>query len=109
MTVYRPEMIEVAMNKAHLVLLIWSLAVGPAVAADLRLSPQVAAAEAPQVPAGPPGACRIYVQGRSSACRVTSEPACQRLSEHWHKPRFAIVSRRWYALPQGVAWDMPRC
>ena len=97
------------MNKAHVVLLISSLGAGPAAAADLSLSQRTAAAEMPQVAPGPPGACRIYVQGRYSACRVTTEPVCQRLSEIWHKPRYAVVLRRWYALPDGLAWDMPPC
>jgi hypothetical protein len=85
------------------------LTAAPGAAAELGLPAKVKRAQTWAVQAGPLGACRIYLQGRSAACEVTTEPACQRLSEVWHKPRFAIASRRWYALPDGLAWDMPHC
>jgi hypothetical protein len=100
---------ESVMNRAWLLLSILLLTARPAAAAELSLPAKARASQTWQVPQGPLGACRIYVQGRYSACKVTSEPVCQRLSEVWHKPRYAIVLRRWYALPDGLAWDMPPC
>ena len=78
-------------------------------AAELSLPAKARAAETLHIAPGPVGTCRLYIQGRYSACEVTTEPVCQRLSEIWHKPRYAVVSRRWYALPEGLAWDMPPC
>jgi hypothetical protein len=92
-----------------LFLLIPLLAVAPGAAADLSVATKARAAETPQIQAGPLGTCRLYVQGRYSACKLTTEPVCQRLSEVWHKPRYAVTLRRWYALPDGLAWDMPPC
>ncbi|HLG83501.1 MAG TPA: hypothetical protein VKY22_20995 [Bradyrhizobium sp.] len=97
------------MNKAWLLLPMILLTAGPGATAELSLPAKARAVEVPQIPQGPLGACRIYIQGRSSACEVTTEPVCQRLSEVWHKPRYAVVLRRWYALPDGLAWDMPPC
>ncbi len=97
------------MNRVWLLLLALLLAVRPGAAAELSLLAKARAAQTSQIPSGPLGACRIYIQGRYSACEVVTEPACQRLSEIWHKPRYAIVLRRWYALPDGLAWDMPPC
>jgi len=97
------------MNRVSLVLLIPLLAVAPGKAADLGTIKKARAAEISQIPTGPLGTCRLYVQGRYSACKLTTEPVCQRLSEVWHKPRYAVVLRRWYALPDGLAWDMPPC
>jgi hypothetical protein len=102
---------ESVMNRAWLLLSILLLAARPglATAAELSLPAKAGASQTWQVPLGPLGACRIYIQGRYSACKITSEPICQRLSEVWRKPRYAIVLRRWYALPDGLAWDMPPC
>ena len=99
------------MNRAWLFLLILWLVVRPgaAAAAELSLPATAKVPQTYQIPLGPLGACRIYVQGRYAACEVMTEPACQRLSEVVHKPRYAIASRRWYALRQGLAWDMPPC
>lgn len=97
------------MNRAWLFPLILLLALRPAASADMSVPAMVRAAGTSQIPQGPLGACRIYIQGRYSACEVTTEPVCQRLSEVWHKPRYAVVLRRWYALPDGLAWDMPPC
>jgi len=97
------------MNRAWFFLLIPLLAAQPGASAELSLSATAKAAESYQIPFGPLGACRIYIQGRYSACEIATEPVCQRLSEVWHKPRYAVVSRRWYALPEGLAWDMPPC
>jgi hypothetical protein len=97
------------MNRACLLLSLLLLVARLGAATELSLPAAAKAAQADQIPQGPLGACRIYIQGRSSACKVTTEPACQRLSEVWHKPRYAILSRRWYALPEGLAWDMPPC
>jgi hypothetical protein len=94
------------MNRACLLFSLLLLGARLGAAAELSLPK---AAESYQIPAGALGTCRIYVQGRYSACEVTTEPVCQRLSEVWHKPRYAIVLRRWYALPDGLAWDMPPC
>jgi hypothetical protein len=110
----RIEAKEVAMNRVWLFLPITFLAIDPAVAADLSVpararAAQIYAAQIYNVARGPLGACRIYIQGRYSACEVTTEPVCQRLSEVWRKPRYAVASRRWFALPQGLAWDMPPC
>lgn len=97
------------MNKAWVLPLILLLAATSAAAADMSVSATVKAARITQIPQGPLGACRIYVQGRYAACKLTSEPVCQRLSEVWHRAAYAAVLRRWYALPEGLAWDMPPC
>jgi hypothetical protein len=97
------------MKRAWLLVPILLLAAYPAAAAELGLPAQVGAVQTSQIPSGPLGACRVYIQGRYSACEVTTEPVCQRLSEVWRKPRYAVVLRRWSALPQGLAWDMPPC
>jgi hypothetical protein len=98
-----------AMGRALLLSLL-SLATGPvsATAAELNLPATPKAAQTYQIPPGPLGACRIYIQGRYAACEVTTEPVCQRLSEVKNR-RYAVSSRRWYALPDGLAWDMPPC
>ena len=97
------------MKSAWVWLSILSLTAAPGAAAELDVPPKVGSRQAWPVQSGPLGTCRIYLQGRYAACELTTEPACQRLSEVWHKPRSAIASRRWYALPQGLAWDLPRC
>ena len=97
------------MGRAWLLLPILLIAATSGFAAELSLPVKTKVLQTSQIPLGPVGACRLYVQGRYSACEVTTEPACQRLSEVWHKPRYAVVSRRWYALPDGLAWDMPPC
>src|ERR1700758_3823141 len=97
------------MNRAWLFLPILLLAGRAGVAADMSVPATVRVVQTPQIPFGPLGACRIYVQGRYATCEVTTEPVCQRLSELRYRPRFAVASRRWYALPQGLAWDMPGC
>lgn len=96
------------MNRASLLLLALLLA-PPGAAAELSLPATAKAARISKVQPGPLGACRIYVQGRYAACEVVTEPACQRLSEVWRKPRYAVALRRWTALPDGPAWDMPPC
>jgi hypothetical protein len=100
---------DVVMKRAWLLVPILLLAVCPAAAAELSLPAKAGDVQTSQILSGPLGACRIYIQGRYSACEVTTEPVCQRLSEVWHKPRYAIALRRWFALPQGLAWDMPPC
>jgi hypothetical protein len=100
---------DVVMKRAWLLVPILLLAAYPAAAAELGRPAQVGAVQTSQIPSGPLGACRVYIQGRYSACEVTTEPLCQRLSEVWRKPRYAVVLRRWSALPQGLAWDMPPC
>jgi hypothetical protein len=97
------------MNRACLLFSLVLLVARLGAAAELSQAPTAKAAQTYQIPPGPLGACRIYIQGRYSACEVTTEPACQRSSEVWRKPHYAIVSRRWYALPEGLAWDMPPC
>ena len=97
------------MTRAWLLLPILLLAARPGAAAELNLPAKASAGETVQIAPGPIGTCRLYVQGRYSACELTTEPVCQRLSEVWRKPRYAVVLRRWYALPEGLAWDMPPC
>ena len=97
------------MSKAWLLLAILLIAARSGMAAELTPAATSGAVAVAQRPPGPLGSCRLYIQGRYSACEVTTEPVCQRLSEAWHKPRNAIVSKRWYALPDGLAWDMPPC
>ena len=97
------------MNRACLLFSLVLLVARIGAAAELSQPTTAKAAQTHEVPQGPLGTCRIYIQGRYSACEVTTEPACQRSSEVWHKPRYAIVSRRWHALPEGLAWDMPPC
>lgn len=94
------------MNRLWLLLPIAMLALGPAAAADMSVPARARTARVYDTAPGPLGACRIYKQGHYAACEITTEPACQRLSE---RGRYSIASRRWYALPQGLAWDMPRC
>jgi hypothetical protein len=100
---------DVAMSRAWLLLPILLIAARSGLAAEPGLPVEMRVVQTAQIPLGPVGTCRLYVQGRYSACEVTTEPVCQRLSEVWHKPRYAIVLRRWYALPDGLAWDMPPC
>jgi len=100
---------DVAMSRPWLLLPILLIAARPGFAAELSLPVKTAVVQSSRIPLGPLGTCRLYIQGRYSACEVTTEPVCQKLSEVWHKPRYAIVLRRWYALPEGLAWDMPPC
>jgi hypothetical protein len=97
------------MNRVCLLFSLMLLVAGLGAAAGVSPLATAKAAQTDQIPQGPLGACRIYVQGRYSACKITTEPACQRLSEVWHKPRYAVLLRRWHALPEGLAWDMPPC
>ena len=97
------------MSRAWLLLPILLIAAQSGLAAELSLPVKTRVVQTSQIPLGPVGTCRLYIQGRYSACEVTTESVCQRLSEIWHKPRYAIMLRRWYALPDGLAWDMPPC
>lgn len=97
------------MSRAWLLLPILLVAARAGIAAELSLPVKTGVVQGSQIPPGPLGTCRLYIQGRYSACEVTTEPVCQRLSEVWRKPRYAVVLRRWYALPDGLAWDMPPC
>ncbi len=97
------------MSKAWLLLPILLISGPSGFGAEPSLPVQTGVVQSPRIPLGPLGTCRLYIQGRYSACEVTTEPVCQKLSEVWHKPRYAIVLRRWYALPEGLAWDMPPC
>ena len=97
------------MSKAWLLLAVLLIAARSGMAAELSVPAKARAVAIAQGPFGPLGTCRLYIQGRYSACEVTTEPVCQRLSEVWHKPRYGIVLRRWYALPAGLAWDRPPC
>ena len=97
------------MTRAWLLLPILLVAARSAVAEEPYLPAKARAGETVHIALGPIGTCRLYIQGQYSACEITTEPVCQRLSEVWHKPRYSIVLRRWYALPEGLAWDMPPC